>query len=198
MMGKHPWRIWSNGSHESTKPSNAAIMNQDTRKPHAYFSSCSLYEIACNPICAILVHDDTIKWKHFLHYWPFVWGIHLSPVNSPHKGQWCWTLMFSLICAWRNSWVNNCDAGDLRPHCTHYDATVMWLLSHHVPSSTASLLLMSAALWCMTSYPMLHGSMSNEEINNCYHATISGPIVKLQKRALCCYVNFLLHWFLIE
>ena len=21
-------------------------------------------------------HDDVIKWKHFLRYWPFVWGIH--------------------------------------------------------------------------------------------------------------------------
>ena len=34
------------------------------------------------------MHDDVIKWKHFPHYWPFVWGIHLSPVNSPHKAQW--------------------------------------------------------------------------------------------------------------
>ena len=30
----------------------------------------------------------------------FVRGIHQSPVNSPHKGQWCRALMFSLICAW--------------------------------------------------------------------------------------------------
>ena len=33
-------------------------------------------------------HDDVIKWKHFQRYWPFVRGIHRSPVNSPHKGQW--------------------------------------------------------------------------------------------------------------
>ena len=32
-------------------------------------------------------HDDVIKWKHFLRYWPFVRAIHRSPVNSPHKGQ---------------------------------------------------------------------------------------------------------------
>ena len=44
-------------------------------------------------------HDDVIKWKHFLRYWPFVRGIHRSPVNSPHKGQWRGALMFSLICA---------------------------------------------------------------------------------------------------
>ena len=28
-------------------------------------------------------HDDVIKWKHFLRYWPFVWGIHRSSVNFP-------------------------------------------------------------------------------------------------------------------
>ena len=38
--------------------------------------------------------DDVIKWKHFPRYWPFVWGIHRSPVNSPHKGQWRGALMF--------------------------------------------------------------------------------------------------------
>ena len=27
-------------------------------------------------------HDDVIKWKHFPFYWPFVRGIHRSPVDS--------------------------------------------------------------------------------------------------------------------
>ena len=35
-----------------------------------------------------LLHNDVIKWKYFPRYWPFVRGIHRSPVNSPHKGQW--------------------------------------------------------------------------------------------------------------
>ena len=73
----------------------------------------------------ICEHDDIIKWKHFPRYWPFVQGIHRSPVNSAHKGQWCGVLVFSLICAWINGWVNNHEAGDLRCHCTHYDVTVM-------------------------------------------------------------------------
>ena len=46
-----------------------------------------------------LTHDDVIKWKHFPRYWPFVRGIHRSPVNSPHKGQCRGALMFTLICA---------------------------------------------------------------------------------------------------
>ena len=70
-------------------------------------------------------HDDVIKWKHFPRYWPFVRGIHRGPVNSPHKGQWRGTLMFSLICVWINGLVNNCKAGDLRRYRAHYDVTVM-------------------------------------------------------------------------
>ena len=70
-------------------------------------------------------HDDVIRWKHFPRYWPFVRGIHRSPVNSPHKGQWRGALMFSLICAWINDWVNNRESGDLRRHRADYDVIVM-------------------------------------------------------------------------
>ena len=50
-----------------------------------------------------------------------------SPVTGefPHKGQWRRVLMFSLTWAWTNDWANNRDAGDLRRHRAHYDATVM-------------------------------------------------------------------------
>ena len=41
-------------------------------------------------------HDDVIKWKHFPRYWPCVRGIHRSPVNSPHEGQWHGAFMFSV------------------------------------------------------------------------------------------------------
>ena len=51
----------------------------------------SCHTCMCHHILAQLVlltqHDDVIKWKHFPRYWPFVRGIHRSPVNSPHKGQ---------------------------------------------------------------------------------------------------------------
>ena len=48
------------------------------------------------------------------------------PVNSLHKGQWRGALVFSLICAWINDWVNKREAGDLRRHRGHYDVNVMW------------------------------------------------------------------------
>ena len=66
-------------------------------------------------------HDDVIKWKHFPRYWPFVRGIHRTPVNSPHKGQWlgdlrgffylrlnkrlnkqCWGWWFEMHRLWRH------------------------------------------------------------------------------------------------
>ena len=71
------------------------------------------------------MQDDVIKWKHFPRYWPFVRGIHRSPVNSPRNGQWRGIFMFSLIWARTKGWVNNRDAGDLRRHPTDYDVTVM-------------------------------------------------------------------------
>ena len=61
-----------------------------------------------NPRWYITFHSWwRLQWKYFPRYWPFVRGIHRSPVNSPHKGQWRGALIFSLICAWTKGWVNN-------------------------------------------------------------------------------------------
>ena len=66
-----------------------------------------------------------------------------SPVNSPHKGQWCGALMFSLICALINGWVNNREAGDLRRHRAHYEVIVMIL----------SVIEIDSWLWSLTQKP---------------------------------------------
>ena len=83
---------------------------------------CSLY---WNAYCSM-----SFTWWHhqtetFSRYWPFVWGIPQSLANSPHKGQWCGALMFSLICTWTKAWVNSREANDLRRHRAHYDVIVM-------------------------------------------------------------------------
>ena len=93
-----------------------------------------------------LSHADVLIWKRlppwwrhqmeiFPRYWLFVRGIHRSPVNSPHKGQWRGDFMFSLICVWINGWVNNREAGDLKRYRAHYDVIVM----HYWPSVTSGL-----------------------------------------------------------
>ena len=84
-------------------------------------------QVAITAWQGFICHDDVIKWRYFPRYWPFVRGVHRSPVNSPHKGQWRGAFMFSLICVWINGWVNNREAGDLRRHRGHYDVIVMCL-----------------------------------------------------------------------
>ena len=73
----------------------------------------------------ICYHDDVMKCNHFPRNWPFVRGIHRSPMNSPHKGQWRRALMFSLIYVWINDWVSNREAGDSWRNRAHYDVIVM-------------------------------------------------------------------------
>ena len=85
--------------------------------------------VAICMVCLSGSQDDVIKWKHFPRYWPFVRGIHRSPVDSPHKSQSRGALIFSLICVWTNGWANTRGAGDLIRDRAHYDVTVMWW--HH-------------------------------------------------------------------
>ena len=115
-ISKQPRRLWFGTSSRSLwRHSNGLRRHQ----------SISRQILDTNMTPTKNVHEDVIKWKHFPRYWPFVWGIPRSPVNSPPKGQWRGALMFSLICARINGWVNNREAGDLRRHCAHYDIIVM-------------------------------------------------------------------------
>ena len=113
------------------------LQNQLTKRPHL----------------SDMNHDDIIKWKHFPRYWPFVRGIHRSPVNSPHKGQWRGALMFSLICVWINDWVNNHETGDLRRYRAHYDVIVMHVFSPELLLGPVLYLLAEQCLsqWMETS-----------------------------------------------
>ena len=36
-------------------------------------------------LCYDQNHEDVMICTHNPHYWPFVWGIHWGPVDSPHK-----------------------------------------------------------------------------------------------------------------
>ena len=71
----------------------------------------------------------TSWWRHQIETFPALLalgrGIHRWPVDSPHKGQWCGALMYSLIGTWINGWAIDRDAGNLKRHRTYYDVTVM-------------------------------------------------------------------------
>ena len=91
-------------------------------KCHYQYHHCGVY---------ISIHDDVIKWKHSPHYWRFVRGIRLSPMDSPHSVQWRGPLMFYFMYAWTNSWASSPTADDFRRHGAHCHITVMsegWLV----------------------------------------------------------------------
>ena len=79
-----------------------------------------------------LCHDDVIKWKHFLCYWPFgVCGVCVC-VGGGSTGHWwialtkasdaeLWYFLWSAI----NGLVSNWNTSDLRCHHAYYDITVM-------------------------------------------------------------------------
>ena len=116
------------------------VWSQAGEKPLSFKRICTRYpNLIININCLGQIDDDTLSIKRSSPWWRhemetfyvllalFLRGIHRPPVNSHHKCQWQGALMFSLICAWINRWVNNREAGDLRRHRIHYDVTVM----HH-------------------------------------------------------------------
>ena len=96
------------------------------RKPKVFWRKLNLW----------FDHDDNIiKWKHFPYYWPFVRGIHQSPVDPSHKGHWHRGLMFPLICATKkqlskqsklieHSFISNCINGPVQV-CVSSSALVL-------------------------------------------------------------------------
>ena len=152
------------GSWIFSKISNGILLTPSSR---CWFHIAYGYGTSTVAVCQYAIHDDAIKWKHFPRYWPYVRGIHRSPVNSPHKGQWRGALMFSLICARINGWVNNREAGDLGHYRAHYDVIVMkiqrlcctpLILSSYrimmLPCShkSATALINILWIWCWTWY----------------------------------------------
>ena len=83
-----------------------------------------------------LLYESMPWWRHQMETFSALLALCAGnspvPVNSPHKGQWRGALMFSLICARINDWVNNREAGDLRRHRGHYDVNVMPRLCGHI------------------------------------------------------------------
>ena len=135
-------------------------------------------------------HDDVIKWKHFPRNWPFVREIHRSPVNFPHKGQWRGALMFSLIYAWINDWVNNRVAGDLRRQHGHYDVIVMSIGC----SSPATPLLVQTFVQAYIKARKLRvtgplsGEPTGDRVQNCHGAATNHSRLTQLAMNLCGFV----------
>ena len=112
-------------------------------------------------------------------------GIHRyrSPVNSPHKGQWCGALVFYLICVWLNGWENNRKAGDLRRYRAHYDVIVM-----------TGIVLRCCYLLKSLQLRAILGLLTMRQQNSCRHPTVNPPgsgVVSIKR------YRFTIIWFII-
>ena len=116
---------------------------------------------------AMYIHDGVIKWKHFPQYWLLVRGIHRWPVNSPHKCQWRGALIFSLIWAWINGWVNNRKAGCLRRHRAHYAVTVM-NKSYHIHTVLSCFVLLCH---CVLLGRFVECNIFTQNVQDCFTGT---------------------------
>ena len=77
-----------------------------------YVCSCilqiNIFELSWVEPDSMVLERQLMQW-----YWPVTilrlkYGIHRSPVDSPHKGQWLGNLIFSLMCAWQLSKLSIC------------------------------------------------------------------------------------------
>ena len=75
-------------------------------------------------------HPKYFTWRHKTETFSALLALYVG--NSfvtgdflQHKIQWCQALRFSVICAWINGWVNNCEIGNLGRHRAHYDVILM-------------------------------------------------------------------------
>ena len=93
------------------------------------------------------MNDDVIEWKHFPCHWPFVRGIHRSPMDYPYKRQWGGALIFSLICALTNAWAHSRDADDLRRHRAHFDVNAMWCQCYFCKLNNTKIMYGNRILW---------------------------------------------------
>ena len=66
-------------------------------------------------------------------------GIHRSPVDYPHKGQWHGALSCILTCAWTNGSANNRDAGDLRRSLWRHCDGIMYEKSNPISNNARSM-----------------------------------------------------------
>ena len=98
-------------------------------------------------------HDDVIKWKHFPRYWPFVRGIHRSPVTRSFdiffdlrlnkrlsKQSWCW-------------WYETLSC-PLWHHCNALGQNVKWCVNKHSSWWTSK----EKQIQCLMPVSMVRGS----------------------------------------
>ena len=71
-------------------------------------------------VCIVMTSSNGNIFRVTGLLWGEFTGHRWIPLTKASDAElWC----YFMICAWRNGWVNNRDAGDLRRHRVHYDVT---------------------------------------------------------------------------
>ena len=127
----HVWPRANSCSHLTWVPVYMYIPTGCTIELHYQLDMTSLlyrksYIQSVQLFCGIETHVFNTWWRHQMETITASFALceGISP-ESPHKGHWRGALVFSLIRAWTNNWVNNRDASDLRRYRAHDDVTVM-------------------------------------------------------------------------
>ena len=92
-------------------------------------------------------HDDVIEWKHFLRYWPFVRGIHRSPVNSPHTKA-------SDVELWRFLWSTAEQTVELTIETPVIWKTMVMMPVCRLPGR--KLRTIPSTVWSLANWDMIH------------------------------------------
>ena len=78
------------------------------------------------------IHDDVMIWKRFSHYWPFVMGIHRSPIDAPHKTPVMLSFGVLFVVTIIHLLKSSRVSGDCRRHDANVTVTVMYRLKRKV------------------------------------------------------------------
>ena len=113
-------------------------------------------------------------------------------VNSPNKGQWRRALMFSLIGACVNRWVNYRNPSDLRRYQAHFDVTV---------SLTKMLIFMQHA-WLVVLYsyqtPCDYIPRQYDISHPCYLLMAQIDLIRQKYKCHDCTHIYMLYWDTVE
>ena len=125
-----------------------------------------------------------------------------SPVAGEFPSQGPWTRSFDVffIYAWKNSWVNKREAGDLKHHRVHYDVIVMeviwcWQVIDSIPKlEVGTQFVLSETYRCVVPWQYWIASHVWFSTYLIYTATLSADCVRKHRTFSYRYSNDTTRW----
>ena len=108
-------------------------------------------------------------WRHQMETFPASLAFCAGNSPVPSQSQWRGALLFSLICAWTNGWINNREAGDLSHHHVHHDVTIMLVTYQTGSEQTFTYKLRGS--WC--KYVIAHGKKNITAMSHEHHGVLN-------------------------